>query len=87
VLHLDGLVWSENGWTELGEKLFNPQVERLLLDPLFLAIVNHDSGNSNAGFLALDGRFVSISIGESIGIVAKQEVGTAGLALFPTSIK
>jgi len=78
VLHLDELVWGENVWTELEEKLCDPQVEHLLLDPLFLAIVNHDSGNSNAGLLALDGLFVGISIGEAIGIVTKHEVGSVG---------
>jgi len=78
VLHLDELVWGENGWTELGEKLFDPQVECLFLDPLFLANVNHDSGDNNAGMLVLDGLFISISIGESIGIVAKRQVGGIG---------
>jgi len=71
VLHSDDLVLGENDGTELGEELLDPHVESLLLDPEFLAIVNHDSGNGNVGFLALDGLFVSLSIGEPIGVVAK----------------
>jgi len=54
--------------------MLNPQVERLLHDPLFLAVVNHDSSNGDVGFLALDGLFVSVSI------VVKQEVGSSGSA-------
>ena len=40
--------------------------------------MNHDSGNSKMGLFALDGLFVHVSIGESIGIVAKYEVGSIG---------
>jgi len=46
-------------------------METLLLDPKIKAIVNHDSGNGDAGFLALDGFFVSLSIGEADGVVMK----------------
>ena len=53
MLHSDELVWGENGWTELGEKLVNPQLESLLLDPEFQAIVNHDLCTRNVGFLQL----------------------------------
>jgi len=70
-LHFDELVWGENGWTELGEEQLDPQMESLLLDQEFLAIVNHDSGNDNAGFLALDCLCVGLSIGEPFGVLAK----------------
>jgi len=33
VLHVQELIWRENGRAELGTKLLNPQVESLLLDP------------------------------------------------------
>jgi len=55
-------------------------VESLLLDPDFLVIVNHDSGNGDTGFLVLDGLFVSLCIGQSIGVVSKWEVGGIGSA-------
>jgi len=75
VLHFEELVWGENGGAKLGEELLNPQMESLLLDPKIKAIVNHDSDNGDAGFLALDGFFFSLSIGEADGVVKKQEVG------------
>jgi len=80
VLHLDELVWGENGRAELGEKLVYPQVERLLLDPLLLVVVNHDLGDGNTGLLALDGLLICIAIGEAIGIVTEHIVGSIGSA-------
>jgi len=80
VLNFDELVWGENGWTELGEELLDPHVESLLFDQEIKAVVNHDSGKDNAGFLALHGFFVHLSIGEPVGFVEKGEVGSIGSA-------
>jgi len=74
LLQFDELVWRENDWTELGEELLDPHLESLL-EPKFVASLNHNSGHGDACFLALDGLFVILSIGEAIGIVKKWDVG------------
>jgi len=80
VLHTQELIRHENGRAELGEELLNPQVESLLLDPEIKVVVNHDSGNGDAGLLTLDGFFVSLAVGKSGGLVKEEEVGAIGSA-------
>ena len=39
------------------------------------SVEDHCSGNGDAGLLVLDGFFVSLTIGKSVGLVGEEEVG------------
>ena len=55
VLYAQETFQQENGRTELGEELLNPQVESILFE--LKAFVNHDLCKSDAGFLVMDNFF------------------------------
>mgnify|MGYP000325745864 CR=1 FL=1 len=84
MLHLQELIRLETGRAKLGEELFNPQVESLLIDQKIKAVVNHDLGNGDAGLFVLDGFFVGLSMGRPVGLMRRRKC--AALA-WPWAIK
>jgi len=75
------LIHHENSRAELGEKLVNPKVESLLLDPEIKSGMNKNLGNNNADLLALDHFFISLPTRKASWIVQEEEVGGVGTVI------